>query len=95
MFLDEGGERWLKEHGYDLQTDVLDDKIRRVVGGCGRPRALVKDFEVSGKPLSQQSNQQIWNSFRRILLLNKLKIYNQDVWAKNFRNGWLVDFGKS
>lgn len=85
----------MKEHGYDLQTDVLDDKIRRVVGGGGRPRALVKYFEVSGKLLSQQSNQQTRNSFRRILLLNRLKIYNQGVWAENFRNGWLVDFGKS
>ena len=51
MFLDGEVERCLKENGYYLQTDVLDDKIRPAVGGEGRPRAIVKDIEVSGEPL--------------------------------------------
>lgn len=85
MFLDEEVERCLKENGYYLQTDVLDDKIRPAVGGEGRPRAIVKDIEVSGEPLTKQSNHNIRNSFRRIRLLNTLKIYDQGMRAEDFR----------
>lgn len=92
IFLNAHAQRWLEDEGIHLGTENLTDELLPIVGGAGRPRAIVKDFEIAGPDLSIQTPQQIRRIFRRVWLLNKLGIYNRDVRADNFRNGWLVDF---
>ncbi|KAI1111772.1 kinetochore Sim4 complex subunit FTA2-domain-containing protein [Nemania sp. NC0429] len=95
LFLDADAQRWLENEGIDLGTENVDDELLSILGGAGRPRAIVKDFEAAGPDLDKQTPQQIRRIFRRVWLLNKLGIYNRDVRADNFRNGWLVDFDSS
>ncbi|KAI1355101.1 kinetochore Sim4 complex subunit FTA2-domain-containing protein [Xylaria sp. FL0043] len=94
-FLNADTQRWLEDQGIDLGTERLNDELLPIVGGAGRPRAIVKDFEIAGPALSYQTPQQIRKSFRNVWLLNKLGINNRDVRAENFRNGWLIDFDMS
>ncbi|KAI1739228.1 kinetochore Sim4 complex subunit FTA2-domain-containing protein [Xylaria scruposa] len=95
IFLNSIDEKWLINHGIDLGTKILDDQLRQIVGGAGKPRAIVKDFEIAGPDLDEQTPQQIRRSFRSIWQLNQLGIFNRDVRTENFRNGWLVDFDTS
>ncbi|KAI0545829.1 kinetochore Sim4 complex subunit FTA2-domain-containing protein [Xylaria curta] len=95
IFLNADDEKWLTSHGIDLGIEILNDELRQIVGGGGKPRAIVKDFEIAGPDLEKQTPQQIRRSFRSIWQLNQLGIYNRDVRAENFRNGWLVDFDTS
>ncbi|KAI0405748.1 kinetochore Sim4 complex subunit FTA2-domain-containing protein [Xylaria palmicola] len=95
IFLDADAQRWLENQGIDLGTDMLNEELIPIVGGAGRPRAIVKDFEIAGPALDKQTPLQIRKCFRRVWLLNKLGIYNRDVREDNFRNGWLVDFDTS
>ncbi|KAI1274550.1 kinetochore Sim4 complex subunit FTA2-domain-containing protein [Xylaria sp. FL0933] len=94
-FLNADTQRWLEDQGIYLGTERLNDELLPIVGGAGRPRAIVKDFEIAGPALSNQTPQQIRNSFRNVRQLNTLGIYNRDVRAENFRNGWLIDFDLS
>ncbi|KAI0910366.1 kinetochore Sim4 complex subunit FTA2-domain-containing protein [Ustulina deusta] len=95
IFLNADAQRWLEDQGFDLGTDSLNDELLPIIGGAGQPRAIVKDFEIAGPDLDKQTPQQIRTSFRSVWLLNQLGIYNRDVRAENFRNGWLVDFDTS
>ncbi|KAI0095527.1 kinetochore Sim4 complex subunit FTA2-domain-containing protein [Nemania sp. FL0031] len=95
IFLDKDAQNWLEGEGIDLGTEWLNDEVVSIIAGGGRPRALVKDFESAGPGLDEQTEQQIRTIFRRVCLLNNLGIYNRDVRAENFRNGWLVDFDTS
>ncbi|KAI1123663.1 kinetochore Sim4 complex subunit FTA2-domain-containing protein [Nemania abortiva] len=95
IFLNADDQRWLENEGIDLGTEILSDELLPIVGGAGRPRAIVKDFEIAGTDFDKQTPQQIRSSFRNVWLLNKLGIFNRDIRAENFRNGWLVDFDTS
>ncbi|KAI0537761.1 kinetochore Sim4 complex subunit FTA2-domain-containing protein [Xylaria digitata] len=95
IFLDAEARRWLEDQGIDLGTEILNNELMPIVGGARQPRAIVKDFETAGPNLNKQTPQQIRKSFRSVRPLNKLGIYNRDVRADNFRNGWLVDFDTS
>ncbi|KAI0874570.1 kinetochore Sim4 complex subunit FTA2-domain-containing protein [Hypoxylon argillaceum] len=95
MFLDEEAQRWLEGEGIDLGAESLTDELLPIIGGAGRPRAIVKEFEIAGPDLDEQTPQQIRKSYRSIKLLNQMGIYNRDVRAENFRNGWVVDFDTS
>ncbi|KAI1427510.1 kinetochore Sim4 complex subunit FTA2-domain-containing protein [Xylaria sp. FL1777] len=92
LFLGADDQRWLEDQGIYLGTERLNDELLPIIAGAGKPRALVKDFEIAGPELNKQTPQQIRKIFRRVWLLNQLGIYNRDVRAENFRNGWLVDF---
>ncbi|KAJ2986733.1 hypothetical protein NUW58_g4888 [Xylaria curta] len=95
IFLNADAQKWLDDQGFDLGAETLDSKLFPIVGGAGKPRAIIKDFEIAGPDVDKQTPQQIRKSFRRVWLLNQLGIYNRDVRAENFRNGWLVDFDTS
>ncbi|GAP93410.2 hypothetical protein SAMD00023353_12500040 [Rosellinia necatrix] len=92
IFLGAKDQRWLEDQGINLGTENLNDELLPIIGGAGKPRAIVKDFEIAGPSLNARAPQQIRKMFRNIWLLNRLGIYNRDVRAENFRDGWLVDF---
>ncbi|KAJ3578579.1 hypothetical protein NPX13_g1990 [Xylaria arbuscula] len=95
LFLNTDAQRWLRTNGYDLGAGYFSDDLLAMQGGFGRPRAIVKDLEIEGPGVADQTPQQIRKSFWAVRQLNLLGIYNRDVRAENFRNGWLVDFDMS
>ena len=92
MFLSKEGEAYLEDQGIDLGRDTLDNKLLKATGGQGRIRAIVKDLEPGDVTINAQNLRKALTNIR---LLNKLKIYNRDVRAENFKNGYLVDFGSA
>ena len=95
IFLDANAQRWLEERGFDLGAKSLDNELLAIHGGFGRPRAIVKDFEIEGRVFKEQTPHRVRNSFWSVRQLNLLRIYNRNIRKENFRNGWLVDFGIS
>ncbi|GAW18342.1 hypothetical protein ANO14919_078170 [Xylariales sp. No.14919] len=84
---------WLEhEKGIDLRTDLIDEDLRRALGGDLRARAIVKDLESGDSGLNKGNIGRAW---RNVSLQNSLKIYNRDVREENFMNGRIVDFGSS
>lgn len=67
IFLDGDAQRWLEGQGIDLGTESVPDDLLPIMGGAGRPRAIiVKDFEVAGPDLDEQTPQRIRKSFRSV-----------------------------
>ncbi|KAJ2996212.1 hypothetical protein NUW58_g1049 [Xylaria curta] len=81
-----------RQEGIDLCTSIIDENLRRALGGDLRARAIVKDLEIDTTRLQKKSIDQAW---RNVSLLNSLGIYNQDIRTENFMNCRIVDFGSS
>lgn len=91
LFLRKDDKRWIKD--LDLEYRVVDDKLRRAMGGDTRVRAIVKTLDKNPRKVDAQNVEKAW---QRVFLLNhSLKIYNMDIRADNFINYRLVDFGSS
>lgn len=92
LFLKEEDEKLLEDRGVDLGLDDVDlDFQQSMVGGC-RARAIVKDLALGDSGVNQKNIKRILQGIKS---LNKLKIYNLDIRADNYRNGQIVDFGSS
>jgi hypothetical protein len=86
-------------HGFLLlkQSDKSVLETRGIDLGIGtrgatEVRAIVKDVAPEDTGVNAKTLGMILRDLR---FLNKLKIYNRDVRAENFRGGKLVDFGSS
>lgn len=89
MILKSRDKQLLQERGIDLGID------RGSLPSGGKSvqiRAIVKDL---APPTSGVNASTLLGILRDIRWLKKLRIYNGDVRAENFRNGQLVDFGSA
>lgn len=81
-----------REAGIDFDSHVIDETLRRALGGNLQARALVKDLETGNTGVHQNNIKQAW---RNVSLLNSLGIYNRDIRADNFMSCRIIDFGSS
>ncbi|GAP91407.1 hypothetical protein SAMD00023353_6300530 [Rosellinia necatrix] len=79
--------------GHDLETNVLDPKLRKALGGDTRIRAIVKHFDDGPREINKGNIRQAWAGIR--LMNHSLKIYNMHIGSDNFIGHRLVDFSTS
>lgn len=79
----------LEERGIDLGAEY---EFLQRTGEDGHVRAIVKDL---APPKSGVDASSLPKILRDIRWLQKLKIYNRDIRAENFRSDKLVDFGSA
>ncbi|KAI0460262.1 kinetochore Sim4 complex subunit FTA2-domain-containing protein [Xylaria acuta] len=92
LALTKADEEVLAEYGVDLWCDIpLDDGYRKRAEGSP-VRALVKeyieeDLEIDEKTIKHMATAIKW--------MNRNKILINDVYLRNFKGGYLLDFGSS
>jgi hypothetical protein len=92
LILKEQDRKLLQERGVDLGITHLDRTLREKTGESGQVRAIVKDLAPPDSGVNPRNLKMILSDIRR---LKKLKIYNRDIRAENFKGGKLVDFGSA
>ncbi|KAI1734312.1 kinetochore Sim4 complex subunit FTA2-domain-containing protein [Xylaria scruposa] len=90
LALTKADERILAEYGIDLWCDIpLDDGYRKRAEGSPA-RALVKEYIEEDTDINEKTVRRM---VATVKWMNRNKILIQDVQLRNFKGGYLLDFG--
>lgn len=92
LFLSDRDRRQLEKRGLTFNNQIIDKDLRQVIGQDTCLRAIVKDLAPEESGIGKNGLAKVLMDIRS---LNRIKIYNRDIRAENFRGRRLVDFGRS